>query len=523
MTESRRNRISPAFTGGEGDTSLDGVELSGKETVRPTPDILDALERDYPLEASIADLVDNSIDARARNVLIRFIRTKQKLVSLCIADDGDGMTELAIRRAMQFAARRAYQSPDLGMFGVGLKTASLSQADSLIVASRARGGEAVGRRWTKAGIKKHDWQLDILTQRSAALLLEHNWGALGEIGKGTVVRWDDVYDFDRLHTGLDEYLEAAKTRIKNHLGLKLHRFLSRKQIRIQIEVEESDTGEVGPPSQVLPMNPFPPRELSGARGFPKDFAVRFPNAGNVTMRGHIWRKKSKDEGYKLGGGRVADHQGFYFFRHDRLIQDGGWCGLIGTNEPHMSLARIEVDIPDSLRGYLKVRSNKAGVDVPATFARGIEDARARDGSSIEDYLKTAEEVYRRRGEQKPRPLVAPGSGIPAEVQKVLERQDARFVRGRKCSIGWCKKKGLGFIHIDQENRKIILNDRYRKMLLRGAHGGATDLPLLRTLLYFVFESLLAGQRIGPVERMRLEAIQASANATLKLEAQWAGE
>lgn len=109
------------------------------------------------------------------------------------------------------------------------------------------------------------------------------------------------------------------------------------------------------------------------------------------------------------------------------------------------------------------------------------------------------------------------------MQKVLEKQDVRFVRGRKCSISWSKKKGLGFIHIDQENRKIILNDRYRKMLLRGAHGGSTDLPLLRTLLYFVFESLLAGQRIGPVERMRLEAIQASANAAMKLEAQWADE
>jgi len=523
MSKSSRLTDSPAPNPGNGDGSFGRVELSGQETVRPTPDILDALERDYPLEASIADLVDNSIDAKACNVLIRFIRTRRKLTSLCIVDDGDGMTEMEIRRAMQFAARRDYTGKDLGMFGVGLKTASLSQADSVVVTSRADGCEAVGRRWTKAGIKERDWQLDILTRRSAALILGHNWGELGAITKGTVVRWDDVYDFDRLHTGLDEYLEAAKTRIRNHLGLKLHRFLARRQVKIHIEVEESDTGEVGPPSQVLPMYPFPTKELSGARGFPKDFTVRFPNAGSVKMRAHIWRKKSKDEGYKLGGGRVADHQGFYFFRHDRLIQDGGWCGLIGTNEPHMSLARVEVDVPDALRGYLKVRSNKAGVDVPATFAAAIEAARARDGSSFDDFLKNAEEVYRHRGEQKARPLVAPGSGIPAEVRKVLEEQSARFVRGRKCSIRWSNKKSTGLIHIDQEAREIILNGRYRKMLLRGAHGGNTDLPLLRTLLYFVFESLLAGQRIGPVERMRLEAIQASANVALKLEEQWAGD
>ena len=523
MTQSRSDSNAAAPSDRKGEGGFGKVELSGQETVRPTPDILDALERDYPLEASIADLLDNSIDARARNVLIRFIRTKRKLTSLCIVDDGDGMTAAGITKAMQFAARRAYRKKDLGMFGVGLKTASLSQADSLIVVSRAKAGEAVGRRWTKTGIKNHDWRLDILTQGSALSILGHNWGALGAISKGTVVRWDNVHDFDRLHAGLDEYLDAAKRRIMNHLGLKLHRFLARKRVRIRIEVEESDSGEVGPPSEVLPMNPFPPKELSGARGFPKDLVVRFPDAGDVTMRVHIWRKKSRDEGYKLGGGRVADHQCFYFFRHDRLIQDGGWCGLIGTNEPHMSLARIEVDIPDALRGYLKVRSNKAGVDVPATFAAAVESAHAGDGMSFGDCLETAEEVYRKRGEQKLPPLVAPGSGIPAEVRKAIEKQSLQFVRGRKCTIRWSRKKGAGFIHIDQENREIILNDRYRKMLLRGAHGGNADLPLLRTLLYFVFERLLAGQRIGPVERMRLEAIQASADAALKLEAQWAGE
>src|SRR5215831_5102639 len=149
--------------GSEPKETSPSVELSGHQTVRPTPDILDALEQDYPLEASIADLVDNSIDAGARNVHIRFTRSGPRLIRLCIADDGNGMTKEQIELAMQFAARRRYGRNDLGMFGVGLKTASLSQAESVVVASRAKGNIAVGRRWTKSGIKKHDWRLDILT------------------------------------------------------------------------------------------------------------------------------------------------------------------------------------------------------------------------------------------------------------------------------------------------------------------------------------------------------------------------
>ena len=160
-----------------------------------------------------------------------------------------------------------------------------------------------------------------------------------------------------------------KKRIRSHLGLKLHRFLAKRIIRIHVEIEDIVTGDVGPTSQVLPTNPFPIRGTNGASGYPKILTVQFPGAGRVKMRAHIWRKKSKEEGYKLGGGSVAEHQGFYFFRHDRLIQAEDGVGIIGTNEPHMSLARVEIDIPDALSDYLKVRSNKAGVEYRQRSAR----------------------------------------------------------------------------------------------------------------------------------------------------------
>jgi hypothetical protein len=499
------------------------LEVSGKKTLHPTPDILDALEKDYPLEASVADLVDNSIDAGARHVLIRFARRGPTLQNLYIVDDGCGMDATTIERAMQFAARRTYGPKDLGMFGIGMKTASLSQADAVTVLSRCRGNSPVGRQWTKSGIKMNNWSMNILTQRSATSLLERPWGLIAPLKKGTIVRWDHVYDFERIREGVEAYLERAIVRIQRHLGLKLHRFLERRQIKIQVDVEDLDLKQIGPPSIVRPTNPLPPKTSRGATGYPKEFHARLPREGVLKLQAHIWRKKSSDEGYKLGGGRVAEHQGFYFYRHDRLIQDGGWCEIIGTNEPHLSLARVEVDIPDRLQTYLKVRSNKAGVDVPATFADAIFAARSKDGTPFRTFIEKAEEVYRHRGEQQARPMMQPGDGVPAEVRNALERKDVRFLRGRGCSILWDSLPGTSFFNIDQENRRIILNAKYRKMLLRGAHGGKTDLPLLRTLLYFVFESLLAGDRIGRAERLRVEALQASMGAALKLEQRWANE
>jgi hypothetical protein len=497
------------------------LELTGTRRLPPTPEILDALEQNYPIEASVADLVDNSIDARATHVLIRIHRHGNRLVSVSIVDNGTGMDDETLDLAMQFGRKRKYRPGDLGMFGVGMKTASLSQADVLTVVSKAKGSPAGGRQWTKAGIKARDWQCDIVSERSASAMLSRDWDPVRPRPTGTIIRWDSVTDFERLRQGIEAYIEGIVVRIQNHVGLKLHRFLESGRVTASIDVQDIASGEAGAPSPVMPLHPFPPKQLVGAPGYPKVFVARVPGAGELRMRAHIWRKKASHDGYKLGGGKVADHQGLYFYRHDRLIQDGGWSGLLATNEPHMSLARVEVDIPDTFAGYLKVRSNKAGIDAPATFPDCLSQARAPDRTSFRQFLDRAEEVYRKKGPQQGRPMLRPGDGIPADVRDALERSDVRFTRGASVGMSWERLDSADLFDIDQDSREITLNARYRKMLLRGAHGGKTDVPLVRTLLYLLLEYTVAGDRIGSVEKQRLLAIQGALRAALTSERRWA--
>ena len=54
------------------------------------------------LPESIADLVDNSIDAGARNIMVRFVRTQSSLQQLQVIDDGQGMTEAQAVNAIRF-------------------------------------------------------------------------------------------------------------------------------------------------------------------------------------------------------------------------------------------------------------------------------------------------------------------------------------------------------------------------------------------------------------------------------------
>nr|WP_257101457.1 ATP-binding protein [Streptomyces sp. alain-838] len=115
----------------------------------------------YSLPAAIADLVDNSISAGARNIDVEFAwRGRDSWVA--VVDDGRGMDEQELVTAMTVAARGAHtprSSSDLGRFGVGLKSASFSQARQLVVAS-AKDGEEHVRSWDLDVVERYaEWRL----------------------------------------------------------------------------------------------------------------------------------------------------------------------------------------------------------------------------------------------------------------------------------------------------------------------------------------------------------------------------
>ena len=153
----------------------DEVEIVGSTVVPPDPRIMDAIGLNYAIEAAVADLVDNSIDAGAANVLVRFIRRGPRLVSLCVVDNGRGMDETGLEQAMALGRRRDYEPGDLGHFGLGLKAASLGQARSLTVISRAPGSTPCGRRWL-AGSARDGFECDVVGTEFSAMLLRGRAG-----------------------------------------------------------------------------------------------------------------------------------------------------------------------------------------------------------------------------------------------------------------------------------------------------------------------------------------------------------
>ena len=121
--------------------------VAGEELLEPRAgDLAEALRAfGYDLPTALADLVDNSIAARARTVRIGY-SSDPGSAWLAVVDDGRGMDPAELREAMRFARDPGSQrsAGDLGRFGLGLKTASLSQARKLTVLSRGPGGSLDG-------------------------------------------------------------------------------------------------------------------------------------------------------------------------------------------------------------------------------------------------------------------------------------------------------------------------------------------------------------------------------------------
>lgn len=424
---------------------------------------------------------------------MHFLRDDNRLLSLLIVDDGHGMKDADLDAAMTVGRRRAYDDQALGMYGTGLKAASLSHSDALTVVSTTKTSRAAGRQLTSASLAD-GYRCDTVTPRYAQTLIDRYDGIIQ--WHGTIVRWDKVRAFETVESSqTDRFLSEAIQKLETHLGLYLHRFLDRGALNIDIVIEDVHTGDELDHTGVEPLDPFNYR-VPGKRGYPSEFTAPVEGIGELRLRAHIWPAKSPRAEYKLIG-PLAERQGFYFYRNNRLVQAGGWNGQRGSKDTRLNLARIELDLPPRRNSVFSLDVKKEGVTATQAFARGIEKAVDTEGRSFHTYLEDAQSVYREgssRTEITRRPVIPPGKGFDPRIKDAI-RKELPEKRGEDAiSISWDTLPAHRFFELDRENRIIQLNRDHRDVFNVGQHGGSNDAPVLKTLLYLMLEELFGFAR-----------------------------
>ena len=489
----------------------------GQEVTEPDPTgTAEAFSQSgYRIELAVADLIDNSVDAKARNVLVRFVTDGQAIQRIVVADDGRGMNEKELRRAMQYGARIERHTGDLGKYGVGMKSASLSQCRSLSVLTRSA-GIASARRWTEQSIRS-GWRCDVLDPAEASRMLDLPWGSLNVAESGTLIVWDGLDRLQSERDGVERSVDALFKLLNLHLGLVFHRFIASGALRIHIDRVEADTWDAGLPATVDGLDPFD-YPVTGVAEFPQRYELDLGESLAVSMTAHIWPPKSKLPGYRLGGGRVASRQGLYFYRNDRLIQAGGWNGWRESdNEPHLSLARVAVDLPVAADRAFGLSLQKSGIDVPPGFAGALNAAKSKGGVSFHDYVASAIDAYRSANEgpvdREATPI--PGVGLPTKMRS----RSRRILAGRDPNVRpfrfvWASLPEEVVVEVDRGADAIRLNSRHRRTLLQGHRASQSDAPLVKLLLFFALRSHLARERSSASQRREVAAINETLRAAI---------
>jgi hypothetical protein len=440
----------------------------------------------YKTSEAISDLVDNSIDAKAKNVHIRFVRSNEGIHSVIIADDGSGMSKQSIQEAMRFGSDSKTTTQRLGKYGIGLKSASLSQAETVVVLSK-QAGAVNGRRWTLENIKD-GWICEVLEAADVRRAFDVEYGGVKYRGSGTIVVWERLEHLQALPDQLQEVLDRTIGELKTELGIRFHRFLETDRISISVDQQFGIGVPTGIPIYVEPLNPFS-YEKSGHRDYPLTLNLEI-NKVRFDVLCHIWPPKSKSPGYRLGGGKVALRQGFYFYRNDRIIQAGGWNGLRADDgEPHLSLARVEIDLPAELDSSFKLDVTKSRLDPAPQFVSAIRRAETK-GITFTHFIEQADGVYRKQKEKDGAlfPLI-PGKGISATAQTSIATilQEKGTTPPKKVAFKWVTLDLDEIVQVDVKRDIIYLNSRYKRHLREGSSG---DAPVLKIALMFLLQEHL---------------------------------
>lgn len=283
-----------------------------------------------------------------------------------ILDDGDGMSEEKLNEAMTPGSTKPSDKRelhDLGRFGLGLKTASWSQAKRVSVYTK-QGRSVDHLTWDLDHVADVDeWEvIEVLNNIELSILKD----VFEREHSGTAVLWTNL---DRvLPQNADEerqkehFLSIMIELVIPHLSMIFHRYLSLKNgINISVGMTECE-----------PWDPF----MSSHESTEEIHGEKYED-NRIVITPYILPHSSKltslAEREEAEGIRGWDaNQGFFVYRRNRMIIAGGYFDLgIKTNPSHR-LARIKVDLTNEFDLDWKVDIRKEDVIPPSIYREQLK-------------------------------------------------------------------------------------------------------------------------------------------------------
>jgi len=316
----------------------------------------------YSMETAIADIIDNSIYAKATIINVNMIDYDDfwKGPSVQIIDNGFGMSDSELRESMRLACKSPNEvrdPSDLGRYGLGLKSASFSQCRIMTVCSK-KDNQLTCKQWNLDHVKEvNRFEIEECAPES------YNCEDIIKTESGTAVIWSQM---DALASIFDisdnDKKEAAWIKLKNNVY---------NHIAITYSGFAKDIYFYFNGNRVEMWDPF---ALDNT--LTKEIADEYINVANdkVRIRSYLLPNKlAPKEMEKLAfNSSMNEMQGFYIYRNNRLIKYGTWLGLNKlTKKEAFRLARIRIDIGNTMDDLWHIDIKKENAICPSELTEKL--------------------------------------------------------------------------------------------------------------------------------------------------------
>lgn len=351
-----------------------------KEKVPPAKSMIQGLRCiGYNFSTALADIIDNSISAYAKN--IKVLSNPDDDPYVVVFDDGVGMGRNELDNAMTLGSDREFKENgelELGRFGLGLKSASFSQCLCLTVASKKMNRINAMSYNLRRIEETNKWILNVLDEQDVDNIPEIE--LLKQSKSGTLVVWQD---FDKIEEEAASFSESFINTIgaaKKHIELVFHRFYD--------DINFEFNGH-----RIEKRDPFLSSYSCSQKG--RTQTIYVDNQPVVVTPFVLPYANALTEEHKkvLGNPKsIYDDQGLYIYRNKRLIIWGSWLRM-NVRREFNKLARVRVDIPSSLDSVWRLDVKKSSAKIPDKIKDQLS-------ISIKDSIVRSEREVRYKGKKE---------------------------------------------------------------------------------------------------------------------------
>lgn len=336
----------------------------------------------YENYSAIEDIIDNSISANAKNIIVEFeliegstANEKNNVSLIRIIDDGDGMDNDKIEKALDIGSIIDYPENSLSKYGLGLKSAGLSLGDCVTIYSKQNNVHTYVSKLDLELIEsKNEYGVDVVD------LDENIFSKLKEFEHGTCV------EISKTHRPQDSAKKIIDKLIER-LGVLYYFFIKNKGLSIKINYRTKSL-EIQPKDILF-------IEDAVANFDPDNYDCKSPykvtkqdacievtdgaNKYNVSVKGIIFPKDemknfkgfSDDERKKIDSYDIGrQNRGFFIYRNNRLIRWGDTLGIVGKDYYGF---RGMIHITDDQDDILHVDVSKQRLQLPEEFTNALAE------------------------------------------------------------------------------------------------------------------------------------------------------